>query len=188
MEAVEEPRFLLPTPHWHRSSSPTPVRTPAVQALSPSTSSKYRHGNKQCKKQKMNYRVILDPNNTKIKIKSAPSHPFNLNFMYLYHLGGVKKKKAFKFSIMSQLCQPLAPGDSTPAPTISSCFLISPLVFVSHRKMFLPFRHNQRGKCPSLSLSSGEKGGLGNRGRSKAAWLTVPLGNGPKSQGFLLRL
>lgn len=54
--------------------------------------------------------------------------------------------------------------------------------------MFLPFRPNQRGKCPSLSLSSGEKGGLGNRGRSKAAWLTVPLGNGPKSQGFLLRL
>lgn len=89
---------------------------------------------------------------------------------------------------MSQLCQPLAPGDSTPAPTISSCSLISPLVFVSHRKMFLPFRHNQRGKCPSLTLSSGEKGGLGNRGRSKAAWLTVPLGNGPKSQGFLLRL
>lgn len=89
---------------------------------------------------------------------------------------------------MSQLCQPLAPGYSTPAPTISSCFLISPLVFVSHRKMFLPFRHNQRGKCLSLSLSPREKGGLGNRGRNKAAWLIVPLGNGPKSQGFLLRL
>lgn len=181
MGPVEEPRFL-----WASLLTPNP----AVQALSPSTSSKYRHGNKQCKKQKMNYRVILDSNNTKIKIKSAPSHPFNLNFMYLNHLEVKKKekKKAFKFSIMSQLCQPLAPGDSTPAPTMSSCFLISPLVFVSHRKMFLPFRHNRRGKCPSLSLSSREKGGLGNRGRSKAAWLTVPLGNGPKSQGFLLRL
>lgn len=54
--------------------------------------------------------------------------------------------------------------------------------------MFLPLRHNQRGKCPFLPLSSGEKGGLGNRGRSKAAWLTVPLGNGPRSQSFLLRL
>jgi hypothetical protein len=51
----------------------------------------------------MNNRVILDSHNTKIKIKHAPSHPFNLNFMYLYHLGGAKKKKAFKFSIMSQL-------------------------------------------------------------------------------------
>lgn len=143
-----------------------------MPVLSPSTSSKYRHGNKQCKKQKMNYRVILDPNNTKIKIKSAPPYPFNLNFMYLYHLGVKKKKKAFKFSIMSQpAVSALAPGDSTPAPTTSSCFLISPLVFVSHRKMFLPFRHNQRGKCPSLSLSSGEKGGLGNRGRGKAVGL-----------------
>lgn len=89
---------------------------------------------------------------------------------------------------MSQLRAALGSGDSTPAPSTSSCFLISPLIFVSHRKMFLPFRHNQRGKCPSLSLSSGEKGGLGNRGRSKAAWLTVPLGNSPRSQGFLLRL
>lgn len=137
----------------------------------------------------MNYRGILDAHNTKIKIKSAPSHPLNLKFMYLYHLGGAsllptkkrKKRKAFKFSIMSQLYPALGSSVSWgglgfrglyPSPHhTSSCFLISPLVFVSHRKMFLPLGHNQRGKCPSLAPSSGEKGGLGNRSRSKAVGL-----------------
>lgn len=94
MDPVEELRPLFPTPNWYHSSTrPTAVRPPTAQAVSLSTSSKYRHDNKQCKKQKMNYRVILDAHNTKIKIKSAPSHPFNLNFMYLYHLGGGGKKK-----------------------------------------------------------------------------------------------
>lgn len=55
--------------------SPNPSQTSTMHALSPSTSSKYRHGNKQCKKQKMNYRVILDPHNTKIKIE-CPIPPF----------------------------------------------------------------------------------------------------------------
>lgn len=169
MSPVEEPRFLLSTPRWYHSS-PNLSQNLTVQALRPSTSSKYTHGNKQCKKQKMNYRVILDPNNTKIKIKSAPPYPFSLNFMYLHHLGVKKKTKNFQVQHHEPVVSALAPGDSTPAPTISSCFLISPLVFVSHRKMFLPFRHNQRGKCPSLSLSSGERVGL-ETGRGKAVGL-----------------
>lgn len=78
-------------------------------------------------KAKMN-RVILSIHNTKIKIRHAPSHLFNPNFMYLYHLEGAKKKKSFQVQHQRPAIEPAlgsvgswvgsAPGESTPAPTI----------------------------------------------------------------------
>lgn len=127
----------------------------------------------------------------KKKKKSALSHPFHLNFMYLYLLGGVphlKGKNKNKKSFQVQHHEPAVASPRQlllarwawlqgiyPSPHQAfSCFLTSPLVFVSLRKMFLPFSHNQRGKHPSLPLSPGEEGGLGNRGRAKLlAYSTV---------------
>lgn len=149
-------------------------------------------------KAKMNYRVILDAHNT--KIKSAPSHPLHLKFMYLYHLGGASPapphthtKKLSSSASRANCDQPwaarglggLGSRGLYPSPHhTSSCFLFSPSVFVSHRKMFLPLGHNQRGKCPSLALSSGEKGGLGNSSRSKAAWLYSTIRKWPQEPPF----
>jgi len=101
MDPVEVPRYPFPQASVASLiTSPTPDRLPAAWLPGPHTSSKYRQGNTQCKKQTMN-RVIRDTHNTKIKIQSAPPHPFNLNFMYLYHLGGAKNKKKTKNKLSS---------------------------------------------------------------------------------------
>lgn len=134
----------------------------------------------------MNNGVILDKHNRKIKRKPAPPTPLAQTSRTYFIL---EDGKAFKSNVRQLLVAGQAWRGIYPSPhhTPPLLFRGFPFSFVSYRKMFLPFRHNRRKAVVPVPILLG-RGGLGNRGRSRAAWLTVPLGSGPRSQGFLLRL
>lgn len=89
----------------------------------------------------MNNGVILDTHNTKIKLKRAPPSRSPKPHVPT----SVEEGQRFQ---VEHGAAPISgaglAGESTPAPTtlLPFCFLASLLVFVSYRKMFLPFRHH----------------------------------------------
>lgn len=133
----------------------------------------------------MNNGAILDIHNTEIKIKCAPPSPFNPNLTYLHHLRG--RGKLSSSTSNSSLVGQAWLRESTPASAtlLPFCFLSSLLVFVSYRKMFLPFRHTRE---ESTRPYPSGKGWAWKQKQKPNRLAYSTIRKWPRSQGFLLRL